>query len=244
MSAVRDLSRQSITLVAKFLKRYWLLVTWPELYFDTFIKAKKSRDLKETIGHTIIAAAGMTLYFGATQIFKPLSSIVPSYAALILTSKLPFLFAIIFATAPAFLFFLLVFRLMGENVSDLVFIYFNVLTMYLLTILAFIAFSILFALVYFPLQSFLQPKQIGTAEYVVLVVIASPVVVAMYAWLSSWFYVPLILFEKSTQRSTLFASALCIAGLMVCMLAFVAVARPLGLFNSLDVEELTTTETR
>lgn len=215
MSAVEQLWKGSTKTFVSLCKRYWLLASQPAEYFEKFIKDKKARELRQTIGHTLLAVTALTLLFGASFSFKALAEIVPAYAQLVLTKQYPLVMFLLVATAPAFLLFYIVYRVIGASISDLVFIHFNVLTFWILTFFSFFVLELLIGIVVLPfavLQSHFSLNAFSYWAWPLMI----PVGAAFYTWMSAYYYVPLVLFEKSTKRSTLFASGLCCSALMLC----------------------------
>jgi hypothetical protein len=249
MSAVGDLWRQSTAALFAFLRRYWLLVSRPADYFEKYVRNKRARELRQTIGHTVLVITIATALFGATFALQTTSDIAPEFLKLILTKQYPLLIALLIATTPALLLFYIVYRIFAHSTSDLVFIYFNVLTLWVLAFLAYVAVCVLFAVMLIPaFYIFDLPftiasewfNDIYTSDSTWGWVIITPVLIAIYILLSSFYYVPLILFEKSTKRSTLFASGLCVSGLAVCFLAVYLVMHAAGIstFGPPLVEEM------
>src|SRR5207245_1274483 len=94
------------------------------------------RELRRTIIHCLVVLATIPLLFSALLSAMPnltsdLNS-VPEWLATVLNSKYIFILLIILGTIPALFVTALIYLVLRSPISDLAFIYFNVLTAYVL----------------------------------------------------------------------------------------------------------------
>lgn len=168
--------------------------------------------------------------FAASFAFKAFAETIPAYLQLVFTKQYILFVLVLLGTAPAFLLTYIVYRLIGAPVSDLVFIYFSVLTLWIGVAFATLLGVILFGVIMLPLGIifWFWPNLITspTTYLIVMFVIG----VLFYSSLSVSYYVPMMLFQKSTGRSSLFASTLCISAL------------GLFVFSSLEAMKVTGTD--
>jgi hypothetical protein len=202
--------------------RYWLLVSDPYAYFDKYIKGQNARELRRTITHSFFVATAYTLFFAAIFNIQALADLLPPALQATLSKPYLFFFAIVIGAVPSLAITALLYRWIGVSRSDLVFIFFNLVTLYLLVIWAVILTWILAASLMIALGlgvilwqgppnadsslfSMTSPRGI-LFLFVAIVLYAVPV----FGVGAVFYYVPTMLIQRSTGRSMFAASILCI----------------------------------
>lgn len=214
MAAIEDLWKQTTGKIKSLVTRYWLLASRPSIYFDKFIKDQNARELGRTILHTVITLSAIPISFSAlSKLTSDLfGQAMPAWLVTTLTSQYLFLFFVIVATIPAFLVTLLIYLLVRASISDLVFTYFNVLTLYGIGFFALFPLLWLIGLAVMAVswvatgKLFFQADVFESSLWVPFSILLLP----YFTMLTIYYYVPTILIERSTNRSTLFGSTVCL----------------------------------
>jgi hypothetical protein len=211
-SAVDDLVAHWIAKSKSTFVRYWLLASDPEKYFDKYIAGQNRRELTRTIVHSFLVASAYTLLFSAILSNETLAKDMPAVLQGILTKPYLLYPILVIGSIPALLITLVIYRALGARRDDLIFIFFNMLTLYLvliaITLIVSIittALSVTFAwLIWNPSNDDLGPVWF---KYGYMIFVGVP----LFATYAIFYYVPMILIQKSIVRSTFFASAICIS---------------------------------
>jgi tetratricopeptide (TPR) repeat protein len=210
MTAIADLWTQTTGRFTALVGRYWLLASRPSAYFDKFIKDQQARELRQTIFHSILAISAIPLSLSALLSAGPFLSDAPPWLTTTLTSKYLFVGVVILATIPALLLTCLVYILIRASISDLVFIYFNVLTIYSIGAFAYLLVIWIVGLLMVAVLWITTGNVIWQVPFQPSLWMYFLIMVPTFNILAMYCYVPTLLVERSTRKSTFFASTICI----------------------------------
>ncbi|MCP1752002.1 hypothetical protein [Bradyrhizobium elkanii] len=221
-SALEELFRYWWGKSKSLIGRYWLLVSDPYAYFDKHIKGQGAGELRRTITHSFLVATAYTLFFAAIFNIQALADLYPPALQATLSKPHLFFFAIVIGALPSLAITALLRRWLRISNSDLVFVFFNLVTLYLLIVWAVILTWILTVSLIAALGlgvilwqgppnadsntfSMTDPRGI-LFFFVAMVFYAVPV----FGVGAVFYYVPTMLIQRSTGRSIFVASIVCI----------------------------------